>query len=79
LRVINILTLNHLLPPSKLTNNIGRSEACFTRLAIIEVSTEFHLKIEDAIPFNYPLFHRGKDGKIQAMIYQEQLHYKSQP
>jgi hypothetical protein len=37
--------------PTKLTNNIGKSEACFTRLAIIEVSTEFHLKIEDTIRF----------------------------
>jgi len=61
--------------PTKLTNNIGKSEACFTRLAIIEVATGFHLKIEETSRF----FHRGKDRKIQAMIYQEQLHYKSQP
>jgi len=37
--------------PTKLTNNIGKSEACFTRLAIIQVSTGFHLKIEDTIRF----------------------------
>jgi hypothetical protein len=35
--------------PTKLTNNIGKSEACFTRLAIIQVSTGFHLKIKDTI------------------------------
>jgi hypothetical protein len=39
----------------------------------MEVSTEFHLKIEDTIHF-----FRAKDGKIQAMIYEEQLYYKSQ-
>jgi hypothetical protein len=32
----------------------------------MEVSTEFHLKIEDTIHF-----FRAKDGKIQAMIYEE--------
>ena len=32
--------------PTKLTNNMGKSEACFIRLDIIkEVSIEFHLKI----------------------------------
>jgi len=38
--------------PTKLTNNIGKSEACFTKLAIIEVATQFHLKIEDADCFS---------------------------
>jgi hypothetical protein len=33
---------------------------------------EFLLKIEETTRF-----FRGKDGKTQAMIYQEQLHYKS--
>ena len=33
--------------PTKLTNNIGKSEAWFTRLAIIQASTDFLLKIED--------------------------------
>ncbi|HET7345192.1 MAG TPA: hypothetical protein VFJ05_04905 [Nitrososphaeraceae archaeon] len=40
--------------PTKLTNNIGKSEACFTKLAIIEVSTEFHLKIEDSPQLQSP-------------------------
>jgi hypothetical protein len=35
--------------PTKFTNKIGTSEACFTRLAIIDVCTQFHLKINDII------------------------------